>query len=138
MSAMIGLVIAALIRVESHGNAHAVGRAGELGCLQIKAVVVEDVNRFAGTKFSYTDCDDPMKSRKIAELYLGHYCNRDRLKREVDPLDVALVWHFGPRGYLRADEPEAKRYWAKVREAMAANGRRGTSRVTPETWMHHD
>ena len=118
MNPIIFATIFALIHVESNGRDDAVSRKGELGCLQISPAVVEDVNRFAGTRYSYDDRLNQQKSIEICRLYLEHYCSRERLKRDPDPRDYALCWHFGPKGHLRANEPEAKRYWAKVRAAL--------------------
>lgn len=126
MNPVIFATIFALIHVESNGRDEAISRKGELGCLQISAAVVEDVNRFAGTRYTYDDRLNRQKSIEICRIYLEHYCSRERLKRDPDPRDYALVWHFGPKGYLRANEPEAKRYWSKVRAALTTQREDGT------------
>jgi len=124
MNPIVLFVIPALIAVESTNRTDAKGRNDELGILQIKPRVVEDVNRFAGTRYAYDDRRNEKLSRDICRLYLEHYCNRERLKRDPDPHDYALVWHFGPKGYLRANEPAARRYLAKFDAAMQAQGER--------------
>ena len=47
------LLLSALIQIESNGNDHARGRHGELGALQIKPILVRDVNRIMGTHYAH-------------------------------------------------------------------------------------
>lgn len=121
----MALIIAALIRVESPHSDTAPGQNGELGCLQIKHAVIVDVNRIQKA-IHFVDSDRLNRDRSIliCRIYLEHYGSAERLKRDADPRDYALIWHFGPKGYLRANEPEAQAYWQKVRAELMAQGRR--------------
>ena len=55
---------------ESGGNAKARGKAGELGCMQLKAIAVREVNRIHGTRYQHQDALDPIKARWIGAAYL--------------------------------------------------------------------
>lgn len=137
MTPALALLIAALIRVESHGDNEAVGKTGELGCLQITQAVIDDVNTFQGAvHFLPQDRLNRDRSILICRLYLEHWCSSERLKRDADPRDYALVWRFGPDGYRNPYSVGAQNYWQKVRAELAAQGRRGTNRVEIETHRH--
>lgn len=117
---MNALLLAALIAVESGGNAHAVGDGGRaVGVLQIHPVVVADVNRIAGTHYTLADRWSPVKSREICTLYLAHYCGPGASAEKM-----ARCWNGGPRGHLK---PATVGYWRKVslwlvRQQLAAVG----------------
>jgi len=115
-----GLVILCLIMVESGGNNAAVGDSGRaLGCLQIHAGVVYDVNRIYGTSFKHEDAKDRQKSVQICQLYLRHYCHdyERRTKKPATPEIAARIWNGGPIGFRKS---ATDKYWALVKEAMAA------------------
>lgn len=106
----------ALIAVESGGNDLAVGDHGlSVGCLQIRQCVVDDVNKFAKTKFTHADCRNRQVSLIICRIYLQHYCTATRLHREPTLEDAARIWNGGPNGWkLHATNA----YWAKVRQRL--------------------
>lgn len=106
----------ALIAVESGGNDRAVGDHGRaLGCLQIRAKAVMDVNRFAGTDFVHADCHNRQKSLIICQLYLQRHCTKAKLKREPTLEDAARIWNGGPDGWKHSSTDA---YWAKVRRHL--------------------
>lgn len=107
----IHAVIAALCIVESGGDPTAVGDGGRaLGMLQIHEAVIHDVNRIYGTNFAHTDAFVPRWARRIARLYLQHYCGAHASAERY-----ARTWNGGPRGPKKgATLP----YWRKVRAAL--------------------
>jgi hypothetical protein len=87
-----------LVLVESGGNWNVVGDGGAaLGGMQIHREAVDDVNRILGTKtYRYADRTNPVKSREMARIYLGHYCTKRRLGREPTIEDYVRCWNGGP------------------------------------------
>lgn len=101
-------LIAALIAVESAGNAAAVGDDGDAwGPLQIHAAVLGDVNRHWRTAYERKDCFDPDSARRICKLYLTQWCGAS-----ATPEQYARTWNGGPRGGMRA---ATMSYWERVR-----------------------
>ena len=90
------LLLSALIAVESGGNDQARGRHGELGPLQIKSILVRDVNRFAHTHYAHQDVTNRQVSIDIASKYLAHY--GENLSDE----SLARIWQGGPHGHRQS------------------------------------
>jgi hypothetical protein len=86
------LLLSALIQVESHGNDLARGRHGELGALQIKSIMVRDVNRIMGTDYSHAQVTNRTISIFIAESYFSHY------GKHLSDESLARIWQGGPKG----------------------------------------
>jgi len=86
------LLLSALIQVESGGDDLARGRRGELGALQIRSVVVRDVNRIMGTQYAHTQVTNRQVSIAIANAYLSHY------GKGMSDESLARIWNGGPRG----------------------------------------
>jgi soluble lytic murein transglycosylase-like protein len=86
------LLLSALIQIESGGNDHARGRHGELGALQIKPIMVRDVNRIMGTHYAHTQVTNRAISIFIAESYLAHY------GKNLSDESLARLWQGGPKG----------------------------------------
>lgn len=113
---MTALLLAALIAVESGGNAAAVGDGGRaVGALQIHASVVADVNRVYRTRFTLADRRCPAKSAELCRLYLAHWVTAERLGRAPTAEDYARAWNGGPQGWRRA---ATKDYWRKVQRHL--------------------
>jgi len=111
------LLLSAIIMVESAGDNNAVGDNGKaVGCLQIWPCVVENCNRILGRQtFTLADRTNWVASIAMFRHYVGHYCTRKRLGREPTWQDMALTWHYGPRGPWIQDRHG---YWAKVQSAL--------------------
>ena len=111
------IFIAALIAVESGGDAKAIGDNGRsVGVLQIQRAVVEDVNRVHGTRYRWPeDAQNPMNAARICRLYLQHWCTVDRLRREPTLEDAARIWNGGPHGYKK---PATEKYWLRVKREL--------------------
>jgi soluble lytic murein transglycosylase-like protein len=90
------LLLSALIQVESHGNDLARGRHGELGALQIKPIMVRDVNRLMGTSYAHTQVTNRTISLFIAHAYLSHY------GRNLSDESLARIWQGGPKALKRS------------------------------------
>lgn len=109
--------INALIRVESGGNDLAIGDRGlSGGCLQIKDIVVEDVNRISGERFVSADRFSRGTSIRICQIYLKHYATKERIGREPTYEDMARIWNGGPDGWKK---PETIPYWNKLKTIYA-------------------
>lgn len=118
MNPILSLIIPALIIVESGGDNFAIGDHGEaVGCLQIHACVIEDVNRVSKTKYTLEDRLDRDKSIEICYRYLWHYGTHYKRTTGEEPTAEILsrIWNGGPKGY--AKDATAK-YWAKVKREM--------------------
>ena len=90
------LLLSALIQIESGGNDHAKGRHGELGALQIKPIMVRDVNRIMGTSYAHAQVTNRAISTFIAESYFAHY------GRNLSDESLARLWQGGPKGLRRS------------------------------------
>ena len=90
------LLLSALIQVESGGNDHAKGRHGELGALQIKPILVRDVNRIMGTHYTHAQVTNRATATFIANAYLNHY------GRNLSDESLARLWQGGPKGLRRS------------------------------------
>ena len=86
------LLLSALIQIESNGNDHAKGRHGELGALQIKPIMVRDVNHIMGTHYTHAQVTNRATAVFIATSYLAHY------GRNLSDESLARIWQGGPKG----------------------------------------
>lgn len=90
------LLLSALIQVESGGNDLAKGRHGELGALQIKPILVRDVNRIMGTHYAHQQVTNRAVSTFIATAYLAHY------GKNLSDESLARIWQGGPTGLRKS------------------------------------
>jgi soluble lytic murein transglycosylase-like protein len=86
------LLLSALIQIESHGNDHARGHHGELGALQIRPIMVRDVNRLMGTSYTHQQVTNRATAVFIANAYFAHY------GRNLSDESLARLWQGGPKG----------------------------------------
>jgi hypothetical protein len=89
------LLLSALIQIESGGNDLARGRHGELGALQIKPILVRDVNRIMGTHYAHQQVTNRAVSTFIANAYLSHY------GKNLSDESLARIWQGGPKGHRK-------------------------------------
>jgi soluble lytic murein transglycosylase-like protein len=89
------LLLSALIQIESGGNDQAKGRHGELGALQIKPILVRDVNRIMGTHYAHNQMTNRAVSTFIATAYLSHY------GKNLSDESLARIWQGGPKGHRK-------------------------------------
>ena len=113
-------LINALATVESNNNASKVGKLGEVGILQIRQCVLDDVNRIFKTKYSLEDTKDNAKSREICRKYLQHWGRHYEIKTGKKATDkiLAMIWNGGPKGPLK-NISSLERYWEKVQLCIA-------------------
>ena len=90
------LLLSALITIESAGNDLARGKHGELGALQIKPIMVRDVNRIMGTHYAHAQVTNRTISLFIAHAYLAHY------GRNLSDESLARIWQGGPKAIHRS------------------------------------
>jgi len=90
------LLLSALIQVESNGSDHARGKHGELGALQIKSIMVRDINRIMGTDYSHAQVTNRAVSIFIAESYFAHY------GKHLSDESLARLWQGGPKALRRS------------------------------------
>lgn len=110
------LLLSALIAIESGGNDLARGRHGELGALQIKSIMVRDVNRFARTHYAHHQVTNRAVSIDIATRYFAHY--GENLSDE----SLARIWQGGPKGHRKSStRAYAKRVMRTLRSMEDAN-----------------
>ena len=111
----LNILLPALIAVESSGNDRAIGPNGETGCLQITPILLRDIHRITGRRYSRSDTFNRQTSWQIATTYLNHYVNEKRLKRPPTMRDYAMVWRYGPNGWKRSGSDP---YWRKVQRHL--------------------
>lgn len=106
-----------IIHVESKGHDEAIARDGSAGPLQIKAVLVKDVNRILAhrgdtLRFKLKDRFNREKAIQMFWIYQSFYGN------ESDSYEVmARRWNGGPNG------PKKKatiKYWKKVNREFSS------------------
>ena len=86
----------ALILTESQMDSLAVGKANDLGILQITPIFVDEVNRLVGKdQFSHQDALSPTKSLQMLAIYHEH-------KNPSHDTDKAIQLHNPKGGYAYA------------------------------------
>jgi hypothetical protein len=107
-------LVYAMIQVESRGNDSAYcGAEDAVGCLQIRPIMVEEVNRVCrilGIQKSYSLEDRWSRSKSIEMLKIFA-----RFYHLEDFEEVARCWNGGPSGMTYAS---TEGYWNKVQNEM--------------------
>jgi len=106
-------LIAAIIQVESGGDTLAYNsKEDAVGCLQIRPIMVREVNRLLG-KDSFT-LDDRWSKVKSIQMF---NILRSHLKGASDE-QIARVWNGGYNGH---NIPQTLQYWSKVKQYTQSN-----------------
>lgn len=115
-------LINALIQVESSGDSTKVGKLGELGILQIRQCVIDDVNKFVEKRKRYrlSDALDNTKAKEICRKYITFWAKRTKCRPCNE--HYSKIWNGGPYGWKKKSHRQVarnlNRYWYKVRKAM--------------------
>jgi hypothetical protein len=111
-------LLLAMIMVESGGNNYAYNEAEEArGCLQIRPIYVEDINRiYPGANFTLEDCYDRYYSILMVRMYWAHYATDERLGRKPTLEDLARCHNGG--GGNGWKNPATLKYWQKVEKEL--------------------
>jgi hypothetical protein len=115
---MKDVLYSSIVWVESKGNANAKSKDGSVGIIQIKPVMVKEVNRICkikgiDKKFTLVDRINPTRSSEMFWIYQEYYnpeLNRDSLSNN-DMEIMARKWNGGPKGHIKK---ATKKYWRKV------------------------
>lgn len=110
------LFLTSIITIESKGNPTAVTRDGSAGILQIKPVMVKEVNRICklkkiDKKFTLKDRFDVNKSIEMFWIYQNFYNKNASYEK------MARDWNGGPTGHKKS---KTKKYWNKVNKVFVA------------------
>ena len=121
-------MIVALTKVESNGNAAAVGDNGKaFGILQIHISMVRDANRIASTTYTHADMFNESKAIAVAKIVLKHYSKHilTTTGRPATLKELAFIWNGGGSAWKRASNPlddskqrNLEAYWNKVVKAL--------------------
>lgn len=109
--------------VESRGNPRAYCRRdGSSGIVQIRTDCLNDINRIAKARglkvrFKPSDRFDPVKARRMWQLYLEYYAAKYEhdTGRPCTYEVLARIWNGGPCGWKKASTVN---YWGRVRSRM--------------------
>lgn len=106
-------VINAIVQVESGGNPNAKSKDC-VGILQIRPVLVRDVNEYLGIKgskkrYTYDDRYNVDKSKEMFILYQERYNKTNNVERAI------RLWNGGPKYSERATEAYLKKVRSKIK-----------------------
>lgn len=87
-------ILEAIIAIESRGDVFILNpRENAAGILQIRPIMVKDVNRILGIdKYGFQDRFDKSKSIEMFNVYQGYY------NPGLNPEKAARIWNGGPNG----------------------------------------
>ena len=116
-------LIDALVKVESGGDSTKVGKLGELGILQIRQCVIDDVNRIYKTKYVLADAKNDAKAKDICRKYLTHWGSHYQRKTGKVATNEVLskIWNGGPNGWRKKTTyviTNLDKYWKKVQQEL--------------------
>ena len=103
-------VISAMEQVESAGNPLAFNHKEKAaGILQIRPIMVKEINRRCGTSYTNKDCFDPIKAT-IMFVRLQLLTNP-----KLSPEKAARIWNGGYKGMHKET---TLKYWKSVKAVM--------------------
>jgi len=100
-------LVRAIIQIESSGNPHAVGAAGERGLMQIMPGTWRDMTQKAyGAAMPFDRAFDPELNQRVGRLYLAyiqHLLHEHRAEWQADERSLILAsYNGGPYRVIRA------------------------------------
>lgn len=119
-------LVLAMIAVESGGHDKAYNIESQArGCLQIRPIMVDDVNRIQRERpnltiaqkikthvYTNADCYDRTKSLEMLKIYFDHYLVMHKFASDEV---IVRMWKGGPYGYNRAS---TRHHWQKVKRYL--------------------
>lgn len=110
----IDILTEAIILVESKGNVNAIGKNGSVGCMQIRPILVKDINRKLKRKYSLNDRYNKELSIKMFNDYMSIYVPKkmNNLSFMEEHEIKSRIWNGGPKGYKKSS---TLKYWKKVK-----------------------
>lgn len=124
-------LIEAIIWVESGGDEGAVGQDGELGCLQIRPIMVEEVNRIlenSGKFYDPYDLEDRLDRHMSVQMFRAYSIYWATHYDDWSFEGITRRWNGGPRGHLKKS---TKLYWDAVLRRLHMENIKGTETWTP-------
>ena len=103
-------LVDAVIYVESRNNPNAWNKSEACGVLQIRPIMIKDVNRILKrNQYTLNDRWNKTKSIQIFYIIQKYYSPNGTPER------IARVWNGGPNGHKK---PQTLAYWHKVKEQL--------------------
>lgn len=114
-------LILAIIQIESGGDNLKVNKAEQaFGCLQIREIYVEDVNRILKLnkdprRFTHGDAFNRDDSIDMFMIYVFYWAEKKEQKtgRPATYEDMARIHNGGPNGWKKEN---TKKYWEKLKK----------------------
>lgn len=115
---MKDVIFSSIAWIESTHNPKAVSKDGSVGIVQIKSVMVKEVNRICQMKgiekrFTLADRKNKKKSEEMFWIYQKFY-NPNINLNDISEQEMELIarkWNGGPQGHKKK---ATKKYWNKV------------------------
>lgn len=121
--AMKDVLYSSIVWVESKGDVNARSSDGSVGIIQIKPVMVTEVNRICkirkmDKRYTLSDRRDPDKSKEMFWIYQEFYHpNLDWDSVSIKHMEsMARKWNGGPKGEKKRG---TRKYWKKVSNRLA-------------------
>lgn len=119
---MKDVIFSSIAWIESTHNPKAVSRDGSVGIVQIKSVMVKEVNRICQMKgiekrFTLADRKNRKKSEEMFWIYQKFY-NPNINLNDISEKEMELIarkWNGGPQGHKKK---ATKKYWNKVNKRI--------------------
>ena len=116
------VIFSSIAWIESTHNPKAVSRDGSVGIVQIKSVMVKEVNRICQMKgiekrFTLADRKNRKKSEEMFWIYQKFY-NPNINFNDISEKEMELIarkWNGGPQGHKKK---ATKKYWNKFNKRI--------------------
>lgn len=103
-------IIKAISKVESEYNPLAHNKKEDArGLLQIRKIMVKEINLYTPYSLSHKDCWDSIVSIEAFTAY------QDQFNPDWEPEKAAKLWNGGRSG---ENKPQTQQYWERVKEVL--------------------
>ena len=116
----------AVAKVESGFDQFAEGNAGELGILQIRPVMVDEVNRILGHE--RYDLDDRTSIPQSVTMFVVYTRHWNAHTGDFSYEGMARRWNGGPRGH---EKGSTEAYWEKVKDEFIGRSKTESLSASP-------